>query len=50
MPYERRAASTQVFVEIAQSRSISRAAERLRVAQPALSQNVSSLPRNAPKL
>ncbi|WP_011301868.1 LysR substrate-binding domain-containing protein [Cupriavidus necator] len=31
------------FVEIAQSRSFSRAAERLRVAQPALSQNISSL-------
>ncbi|MGN5480763.1 LysR family transcriptional regulator [Cupriavidus basilensis] len=31
------------FVEIAQSRSFSRAAERLRIAQPALSQNISSL-------
>src|SRR5690606_15811991 len=31
------------FVEIAQSRSFSRAAVRLRVAQPALSQNISAL-------
>jgi LysR family nitrogen assimilation transcriptional regulator len=31
------------FVEIAQSRSFSRAAEHLRIAQPALSQNIASL-------